>query len=234
MTTSFLIGYLRDVKQLSLLLTVAWLAACASASPELGTVEPGVEQQAIAATRPEHRLHVTFAWSFTEQQARFSGEGATRIEPPYRARLDLFGPRGEAYISAALVEFDLRLPPGASAEMLPPPPLLWSVLGVVLPPPNATLTRATRSGAQVQLEYTENGGRWRFTLENDRLRRAEWEGGRDGGRRTVEVRAYGDRDVPSNVVYRDWLAFRELTLTLNQVHDADPFPPETWYPGRRF
>ena len=222
--------YLRDVKRFVLL--VAGLAGCASASPPPGTIEPGVEAQAVAATRFEDRLHITFRWTFTEQQSRFSGEGATRMEPPYRARLDLFGPRGEAYVSAALVEYDLRLPPGASTDLLPPPTLLWSALGVLLPPRGATLTRATRDGAETQIEYTESGGRWRFTLEGNRLRRAEWEGGQGRGRRTVEIRAYGERDVPSQVVYRDWLAFRELTLTLNQVDDADPFPPDTWYPGR--
>ena len=231
MTAYFGRRYLRSVKR-TVVLFAGLLAGCASATPPAGTIEPGVEEQAVAVTRPENRLHVTFNWTFTEQQSRFSGEGATRLEPPYKARLDLFGPRGEAYISAALVEYELRLPPGAAADLLPPPTLLWSALGVLLPPQGATLTLATRTGASAQLEYRDSNGRWRFSLENDRLRRAEWEGGEGGGRRTVEIRAWGERNVPSQVVYRDWLAFRELTLTLNQVEDADPFPPDTWYPGR--
>lgn len=225
-------GYVRGVKSF-LLVMAGVLAGCASAGTQPGTIEPGVEQQAIDATRPKERLHITFKWTFTEQQTRFSGEGATRIEPPYKARLDLFGPRGEAYVSAALVDYELRLPPGAAADLLPPPTLLWSALGVLKPPQGATLIRATRSGAQTQIEYSEPNGRWRFTLEADRLRRAEWEGGEGGGRRTVEIRGYGAHNVPADVVYRDWLAFRELTLTLNQVANAEPFPPDTWYPGRR-
>lgn len=220
---------MRSIRFLGILL----LAACAANTPAAtpSGIQPGLEEWATHTTQPRERLRLVFDWTFQEEQARFSGEGVARIDSTYRARLDLFGPRGETYLSAALVDFDLRLPPGATASLLPPPALLWSVLGVMRPPPGAQLIGAEGDSASARLVYRQGQDRWTFQLENARLVRAEWTGP-EQGRQTVEIRERGERNLPSRVVYRDWRAFRELTLQLNQVNDAEPFPPDIWTPGR--
>ena len=48
-----------------------------------------------------------------------------RIEPPSKARLDLFLDNGEGVLSAALVDDELRLPHGAPEDILPPVELMW-------------------------------------------------------------------------------------------------------------
>ena len=104
-----------------------WLAtgACAQRAPA-GRVEPGVEQRALAATRPITDRLLVFGWSLREGQSRFSGAGAARMTTDYRARLDLFGPQDVPYLSALLRGDRLTLPPGMPARMVPPAPLLWS------------------------------------------------------------------------------------------------------------
>jgi hypothetical protein len=209
------------------------VSACAAQTRSMPAAPDSVlEASAVARTQLRTPLRLVFDWSLQDRDARFSGEGATRLEPPYRARLDLFGPRGEEYLSAALVDFDLRLPPGATAEVLPPPALFWSVLGVFRAPEGAQLVGARGDSSASELRYRAGDQTWTFVLEQGRLQRAEWQGPAQG-RQTVEIREYGQRDLPGRVVYRDWRAFRELTLTLNQVYDAQPFPAEIWTPGVR-
>ena len=108
-------------------------------------VNPALESAATAATEPKQRLRIVFDWTLQERDAKFSGSGAIRAESPYHVRLDLFGPRGEGYLSAALVDWDLRLPPGAPQDLLPPPAMLWSVFGVFRPPQGAQLV-STKTG----------------------------------------------------------------------------------------
>ncbi|HEX7117646.1 MAG TPA: hypothetical protein VF212_02605 [Longimicrobiales bacterium] len=170
-----------------------------------------------------------FDWTARERDARFTGRGAARVEAPYRARLDLFGPRGEGYLSAAIVEGELRLPPNVDPRAVPPAPLLWSVLGVVRPPEGAALVGASREGGTARLDYERDGGRWTFLVEGGRLRRAEWNSP-DGGRYTVELEGQGAHGLPQRAVYRDWAAFTELTLELDEVERVESFPPEIWTP----
>ena len=86
-----------------------------------------------ASTRLETPVRLIFDWSVREPGLRSGGRGVARLEPPYRARLDLFTGRGETVLRAALVGDDLRLPEGASGELVPPPALFWSSLGIFRP-----------------------------------------------------------------------------------------------------
>lgn len=171
-----------------------------------------------------------FAWTFSEQSARFNGRGSTRVEPPYRARLDLFGPRGETYLAAATVGDELRLPPNMPANLIPPVALLWSAMGVLRVPEGATLELTHQSGDTLTVGYARAEERWRFRAVQGRLQYVEWNGP-GAGRRTVELRGAAAHGLPQVAVYRDWAAFRELTLTLEQVNEVQAFPPDTWYPG---
>lgn len=211
------------------------IAACASgggAPPVSGPAVRAYEAEAAGTTAPTRPLHILFSWTLQEGDSRFSGRGATRLEPPLRARLDLFGPRGEGYLSAALVDMELRLPAGAADAPLPPPTLFWAALGVFRAPVGAELVGSSRDGGTTRLEYARGQERWRFRLEDGALRSAEWVGPGEG-RRTVELTGGAQYGLPNRAVYRDWLAFRELRLTLDEVNETDGFPADIWSIGRR-
>jgi hypothetical protein len=218
------------------LAVVLLLAGCASSNvpPAQQTpLEPRLAQLLIDSTAIRRPLHLVFSWNYREENARFSGRGSTRIEPPYKARLDLFGPRGETYLAAAAVGDELRLPPSLPsglAGIIPPTALLWSGLGVLRAPEGASLELTRQAGDTLIVGYGRGEEHWRFRSIGGKLQYAEWNGP-NAGRRTIELRGTGAHGLPSVAVYRDLREFRELTLTLEQVNEAQPFPPETWYPG---
>lgn len=211
------------------------IGACAPKAGEIrGPASYALEQEAIAATAPEIPLQIVFDWTAREREARYSGRGAARVQPPYRARLDLFGPRGERYLSAALVDGDLRVPTGVARDLVPPAPLLWSVLGVFTPPSGATLAASDEREGRIRLEYRGAAGdRWRFEIVEGRLRTAEWTSA-NGARHSVELSGDAPAGLPRVAVYRDWAGFNELTMTLDDVEHVEPFPPEIWEPGASF
>ncbi|MGH7460782.1 MAG: hypothetical protein ACREMA_07105, partial [Longimicrobiales bacterium] len=161
--------YYRALARLSVLVIAGCATQASPAQPGPGAIDPAVEARALAATQLRSRMRVVFDWSLQDRDARFSGEGVTRLEPPYRARLDLFGPRGEGYLSAALVDFELRMPPGADTNVLPPPALLWSVLGVFRTPQGAQLASAKGDSAASELVYRVGNQSWTFKLNGSRL-----------------------------------------------------------------
>lgn len=218
-----------------LLLLAAALAACA---PRQATVpaEPAAAldttlvDSAETATRLTRRLHVTFDWALQDRDARFRGQGVVRLDPPYRGRLDLFGPRGETYAAAVLEDAFLRAPAGAAA-LLPPPAFLWASLGVFRRP-DAPLTLAHRDGDTLELGFAAGRERWNFRFEQLRLHHVEWVGP-DGSRRTVELAGEAAHRLPQRGTYRDWQEFRELALTLTTVEEVDAFPADIWRLGAR-
>lgn len=195
--------------------------------------DPALAQAIVDSTALRRPLHLIFAWNFTEAGARFSGRGSTRVQQPHYARLDLFGPRGETYLSAAAVGDELILPPNLPSGMrsvVPPIALLWSALGVVRQPEGSVLAATALQGDTATLSYRRGDESWRFRIVGNRLQYVEWNGP-NAGRRTVELRGEGAHNLPAVAVYRDWAAFRELTLTLEQANEVDFFPPQTWDPG---
>jgi hypothetical protein len=204
------------------------LTACATHSIPT-TAEPATAAAAIAATAPDRPLHVVFDWQAMEGEARFTGQGVARIQPPYRARLDLFGPRGDTYLSAALVDDQIRMPAGAAGVQVPPPALMWAVLGVVAPPEHAVLVGTREGQGRSELYYETDGGILRYVLEEGRLRSAQWDG--SGGRLAVDLRGQAPFRLPTRTVYRDAAAATELMLNLESVDEVEPHPPEIWTPG---
>lgn len=204
------------------------LLACAARSePQSGPVNPDAERSAIQANAPASPLRIIFDWEAREREGRFTGQGAARVEAPERARLDLFGPRGESYLSAAIVAGEIRLPPSTAAAIVPPPALLWGALGIFQPPAGGELTRSVREKAGLRLEYRAGADLWTFEFQNDRLQRVELKD-RDGARKTIELKGEGGASLPREAIYRDWAAFTELKLKLGEVEEVDSFPPETW------
>jgi hypothetical protein len=209
-------------------LLAALVTACAGRGvPE--TVDPSAASAAVSRTAPDTSVRVVFDWTILDGEARFTGSGAARIEPPYRARLDLFGPRGEGYLSAALVASDVRLPPGTESGLLPPPALMWAVLGVVAPPDGAVLAGTRVESGRTELHYSVGDSRLRYDLEDGRLRSVHWEG--DGRRMDVGLTGDTPAGLPREAVYRDWSGYTELRLNVEKVDEVDPFPPEIWTPG---
>lgn len=189
-------------------------------------VEPGVEQQVLDATRPDTSTLIVFRWSLQEGQSRFSGLGAARVAPEYRARLDLFGPQDVPYLSAILRNDALRVSSGVPARIVPPGPLMWSALGVVLPPEGARLRGAVADASGATIAYESDDGDWIYRTRDGALREAEW---RSGNRRyTVQLTGGGAGQAPQRAVYRDWQEYRELVLELEEQEDVDAFPPDTW------
>ncbi|HUG02528.1 MAG TPA: hypothetical protein VML95_11730 [Longimicrobiales bacterium] len=189
-----------------------------------------MEAVALAATELRGAYTATFDWSLRDRDARFSGEGAARVSAPAHARLDLFGPRGEFFLAAALVGDDLRIPPGARSAPLPPPELFWAVLGVLRRPSGAALAETRSEGAATVVGYVRGEERWSYRVEGPAVRAAEWTGG-NAGRMTVEVRAVDGAGRPSSVRYRDWPAFVELVIDVTELVPVEGHPDETWDPS---
>lgn len=158
---------------------------------------------------------------------RFSGQGALRVEPPYKARSDLFGPRGETLMRSVLLGDSLLVPPGFPVSIVPPTALSWATIGVLRQPPGSTLERTSSTNDTLAIGYVRGQERWLFKLVNWRVRYAEWTGP-GSGRQTVELRGNAAHGLPTEAIYRDWAAFRELKTTLEQVNESSAFPPETW------
>ncbi len=154
------------------------------------------------------------------------------IQGPDRARIDLFGPRGESYLAAALVGDDLRIPAGVDPDVVPPKTLLWSALGVVRPPDDARLVSTERGSSGLSLRYRSAEGTWTFVLSDGTLRSARLDPA-SGSRQTVELDPAANGGVPQKADYRDWVAFRELVLTLENVTDVNAFPADIWSPDSR-
>jgi hypothetical protein len=222
------VRWLRSCATVSL---AAALAACASMPGTNGPPDPAAAQQAVDRTRPDQRLHVIFSWELRDRDVRFNGQGVLRLDLGYRARVDLFGPRGET-LSAAIIEGDeMRVVPAGSEALLPPQAMLWSTLGVFRAPGDAPLTATTRTEGGLVLDYAREGVRWRFRFEDELLRGTEWTA-RDG-RRTVELTGSAEHGVPAQAVFRDWTEFRELTLRVTNVEESPVFGADVWnLPGR--
>ncbi|MFO7893074.1 MAG: hypothetical protein R6U63_05015 [Longimicrobiales bacterium] len=206
---------------------VAMLTACSMRGVP-ATLDPATADTAVRSTMPDRPLRAVFAWEVLDSRARFAGDGAARIEPPYHVRLDLFGPRGEGFLSAALVGTEIRLP-GEPNAALPPPALIWSALGVVRPPEDAVLQGTREWGGTTELHYATDDGRLRYTLEDGRLRSVEWR--RSSGRMVVELQGHTP-GLPASASYRNWANNTELHIELESVEEVEPYPPEIWTPGR--
>lgn len=199
-------------------------------APDAAPVDATLAAAAIEATALRTTLHVLFDWTLQERDARFSGRGVTRFAPPWRARLDLFGPRDETVLSAALVDMELRLPPAAGEAPLPPAALMWGLLGMFRPPEGARLVASRRTGDETELVYERGEERWTFHIERTALRSAEWVGPREG-RRTVTLEGDGGHGLPRQAVYRDWREYRELRVQLQEANEVDGFPSDIWVVG---
>jgi hypothetical protein len=215
-------------------LLITLFAGCAAREmPPVGTPVP---DSGAAAERLARRSwtatprQATFAWSLDEAGERFRGRGVVRFQAPDRLRLDLFGPRGETLLAAALVGDSLRLPPAAQGQIaLPSPALLWGVLGVIRPPVGAAPLLVAGAGADTTIRYSATGGEtWDFRTGLLGLMRVQ-RSARGGVAESVDL-TWATADHLRNARYRAWSAQRTLDLSFDSITNAQPFAPSIWLP----
>ena len=181
-------------------------------------------------------IRVVFDWQLNEAGVRVSGRGVARIEPPFKARLDLFLGNGTTAIRAALVDGDLRMPAGAPDNILPPPDLMWGVLGVFRPRFGTELLGADRlEGGQLRLRYRYADAReLHYRVSEGEVTTLEIV---DDGHvvERVELEPMNESRYPAEATYRNLSQFRELKLTRETVEQVESYPPDIWDPsgGRR-
>lgn len=215
---------------------LAGLAMASCAGTGLAVVGPlgdasGTARALQEGTQLETPVRIDFRWELNEAGSRVQGDGVARVEPPYRARLDLFLDNGEGVISAAIVEDDLRLPSGAPDDILPPVDLMWGTLGVFRPMGGLRLVAGDRleeQGERLRYRY-EDGKELHYDVVGGSLRSLELL----EGEAVVEwVRLTADdlTRYPASATYRNLLEFRELKITRTSIVSADAFDPEIWDP----
>lgn len=210
------------------------LLGCAPRRPEVAAPALDGEQLALAIedrTSLQEPIRVVFEWQLNEAGVRVKGRGVARIEPPYKARLDLFLGNGETVVRAALVDGELRLPPGAPEGILPPADLMWGVLGVFRPQFGIELMGAEQlAGGATRLRYRYADAReLYFAVEGGRIRTVEVL--RDGHTtERVELGLDDGSRYPAEATYRNLTAFRELKLTRESVERVESYPPDIWDP----
>jgi hypothetical protein len=208
------------------------LATACSTPPPAPPPAPAVDAGEVASaaerrTAIDAPYRIVFEWSATEPGARMSGRGVARIEPPFRARLDLFADNSEHVATAVLEGDDLRVASGAQTR-IPPAPLLWGALGVYRPGFGSVLAggRVYPEG-EVELTYRISAGELQYRLRDDLVERIDIL----GGGRTIEelslARGAGER-FPRRATYRHLAEVLELQMTLESVEDVESYPTDIW------
>ena len=189
---------------------------------------------ASEASRIEQPVQLTFAWRAREPDFRWDGFGVARVEPPDKARLDLFLDNGETAAIAALVGDDLRVPADLPLELVPPPALLWAALGVFRPGAGAGALEGRRADTAMELRFGLPGG----DLLRYRMRglavveAAVLQEGAEVERVVIAGLGEGS-NYPAEATYRNLRDYRELELKLESFEHVDPFPAHIWNPGRQ-
>ena len=221
-------------RMVPVLTAVLILGACGGQRPAV--IGPVNDAEALAVqlqyeTSLETPLRIVFDWHLNEAGQRVEGRGVARIEPPYRARLDLFLDNGETVISAALVEGELRLPVGSPTEILPPPDLMWGTLGVFRPHQGTRLLGGDRlEGEARRLRYTyDDGTELHYHVTDKLLKSLEIVEGESVVQRVL-VDLDGDGGYPVEATYRNLADFRELRLVRESLEIVTPYDPDIWDP----
>jgi hypothetical protein len=225
---------MRTPSRAAVLAASLFLSACGPR--RLAVIAPVADPETAAMelrsrTELEEPLQIVFSWNLNEAGRRLNGRGVARVEPPYKARLDLFLHNNETVLRASLVDGELRLPPESADDILPPADLMWGVLGVFLPPAGTELLGAEQlEGGAMRLRYAyPNGTELHYEVVEGFVRTLEMlERGRVVQR--VRLEPLDDDRYPVEAVYRNMADFRELTLERESLRVVAPFDSEIWDP----
>jgi hypothetical protein len=182
------------------------------------------------ATTLDGPTRIFFDWSLTEEGVRVRGRGVARVQPPDRARLDLFLSNGEAMAGAIVVGDDVILPVALPDDILPPPELLWGTVGTLRLGSEARVVGGDElegGGMRLVARLPDDQG-VRFEVIEGRVRRIEQT--TEGGTvvKTLVTRHGDEGGVPLEASYRDLAAFRELILQRDRMESVDGFPDDIW------
>jgi len=212
------------------------LAMSSCAARQVVIVAPAVDAEQTALRLEDHTqlsdpVRIVFDWELNEAGVRVSGRGVARIEPPYKARIDLFLGNNEQVLKAVLLGGTLILPPGAPRQILPPPDLFWGTLGVFRPDYGAELLggdELEQNALRLRYAYAD-GKELHYRIEAGALRTVELlESGSVVQRVDVDVNA--ESRYPVQATYRNLTAFRELRITRDRVERVESYPPDIWDP----
>ena len=220
-------------------LSVALATACATPGylrvPALAGLSAEAEAAVLVAARDtgvSGARQLRFTWSAREPDFVGSGFGVARIEPPYKARLDLFLNNGESAAIAALVEDELRVPGGLPLQLVPPPALLWATLGVFRPGARAELLGGRVAGGVLDVQYRlPHGDRVHFRLRDRTIMDVSRLEGEDVVEHVFVSAPEEGSDYPAEATYRNLRDYRELKLQLEFHEQVDSFPPDIWRPN---
>lgn len=202
-----------------------------------GTPVPRIDAEraaarALATSQVTAPSRVDFEWSLSEPSLRVAGKGVARLEPD-KARLDMFLRNGANVITIALVDGEVRVPPGQMFNVLPAPPLLWAALGVFRPDDSMTLLGGEALGDDVvRLRYElDDGTELRYRIDAGRVQRVEI---REDGHvlHRVTLTLEDGYDHPTEATYRHMSAFRELKVKIDSVKTVETYPARIWDPRR--
>ncbi len=174
---------LRIVGAAAIMLSVA---AC---TPSARVLRGAPTQAALPPTRLSAKpTLIKFTWTYKDETFEANGDGAVRVGPPDRARLDFFLKNGMTGGYAILVRDSLEVPGiDLVRRFLPPVPLLWSALGrLALPSTRDTVVRVDGDTLRADLgdlrgrdASAADGRAWRLAYVGTSLARVERiEGGR--------------------------------------------------------
>ncbi len=202
-----------------------------------GTPVPMIQAQEAAdrtveTSQLDSPSRVDFEWTLNEQDLRVAGRGVARLEPD-KARLDLFLHNGASAVTVAVVDEEVRVPPGQMFSIFPAPPLMWAALGVFRPDESMTLLGGEALGEDViRLRYQlENGGELWYQIDGGRVERVEM---LEGGHVVHQVTLAREDGVdhPREATYRHMSAFREFKVKIDSVQSVDAYPADIWDPRR--
>lgn len=184
----------------------------------------------VGKTTPKVGALHRFTWQYVDEQAAKGGRGSTRVALPDTMRFDIAGSLGIGKGSAFVVgETKVWVQPEKAVEdLVPSYPLLWSLVGVALPPEDG----AKLTGLQLQ-----DRAAWQYASGADTVSYLRVEGnpstlsaevrraGKVIGRTTTTVRPDGS-PVKAQLLVPSVPA--KLEVTYYATVPTPSFPPDTW------
>lgn len=215
--------------ELTLVAAAIATAACAAGLNRGEPIaDPGaIASEAAASTGASAPARVVFEWEYADERGNLRGDGASRVNPPDRFRLDLFS-TAEGSMQAVLVDDELTVLGEIEDVQFPPPAFLYAMTGVFRPGSSSPVEGFRSEGYEV-VGYPAEGDAVRyFYLMDGRLQRVEE---RRAGRiqRRIVLEWGEDPTWPREARYRDDLVPNVVRWELVRVIPQTERWPESIY-----
>lgn len=219
----------RAVGSAAVLAVVAATTGCATTGGDRTPLpDPAATAADMADGGPSRPYRVTFRWQYADERGPVRGEGVLRFNPPDSLRLDLFS-TGDASMSVALVEGQLRSAGQIQDVRLPPPAFLYATAGLFRPGLEGPEDGWEAGGDRILSYRASGGGMLVYRLREGRIVRLEE---RDGGRelRRLELDWREPSDAwPREAEYRDGTEESRARWTVEDAKvEEESFPREDY------